>query len=219
MNIKHIIWDYNGTLLDDVELCVDVINSLLKPRNIPLITLNDYKELFEFPVKNYYAKLGFDFRKDSFETVGTEFIVNYDKQRDEIKLKTGAKKILKKISEAGIRQSVLSARKHEQLIEELEHFGIEKYFTNIVGLNDHYAEGKIENGKKLISEIKLSKEQIILIGDTVHDWEVAGAMEIKSLLLADGHHTKEKLEKCKVPVFDNLKEIEKYFLKNNLFSE
>ena len=210
MKIKHIIWDYNGTLLNDIDLCVDVINTLLKARDIPLITVENYKELFEFPVKNYYAKLGFDFEKDSFESVGTEFIVNYDNRRSEIKLKTGVKDILEKMSKAGIEQSILSARKQEQLLEELEYFGIKKYFTNIVGLNDHYAEGKTENGIKLISEIDTEKAKIAMVGDTVHDCEVANAMGVKSILVSDGHHIAEKLEKCNVPVFENLIGVEKF---------
>ena len=69
LNYNHIIWDWNGTLLNDNWLCVDVINTLLKKRGMPLTTLNTYKEIFVFPVIEYYHKLGFEFTDESFEEV------------------------------------------------------------------------------------------------------------------------------------------------------
>ena len=53
----HIIWDWNGTLLDDAWLCVDVMNGMLRERRLPTRTLDQYKEVFDFPVRNYYETL------------------------------------------------------------------------------------------------------------------------------------------------------------------
>ena len=211
MKFKHIIWDYNGTLLNDVQLCVDVMNSMLIPRGLPEINSSIYKAVFDFPVKDYYAELGFDFEKESFEKVGTEFIVKYDEQqRSSTKLHKDTDYILQEISRSGISQSVLSARKEAKLIEELEFFGIAKYFNKIVGLNDHYAAGKLENGKKLVSELKLNPTEIALVGDTVHDCEVAVKTGINPILISHGHHTIERLEKCKITVFNDLREVWEY---------
>ena len=58
MKYKHIIWDWNGTLVDDTWLCVEIINKLLKKRNLKLVTIDDYKEKFMFPVREYYIELG-----------------------------------------------------------------------------------------------------------------------------------------------------------------
>ena len=54
MRYKHIIWDWNGTLLDDRWLCIEAINKTLTKRNMNTITDNEYVELFCFPVKDYY---------------------------------------------------------------------------------------------------------------------------------------------------------------------
>ena len=64
---KHIIWDWNGTLINDVWLAVEIMNSILASRNIPLISHEKHKEMFDFPIKNYYQKLGIDFNKELFE--------------------------------------------------------------------------------------------------------------------------------------------------------
>jgi len=210
MHFQHIIWDYNGTLLNDVNLCVEVINDMLSERALPLMTVPKYRELFDFPVKDYYAKAGFDFEKESFEIVGTEFIVEYDKRQKTSKLHSGVKELLFEIKESGIKQSVLSARKEEQLLEELKHLGIYNYFEKIAGLNDHYAGGKTELGIKLISKLNIPKSKILMIGDTKHDAEVAKEVGINCILLSHGHHTKEKLETCGVEVFEDLKAAKEY---------
>ena len=53
-NIKHVIWDWNGTLVDDAWLFVELMNDELHKRNLTKINVNDYKNHFTFPVKKYY---------------------------------------------------------------------------------------------------------------------------------------------------------------------
>ena len=65
-NNFSIIWDWNGTLVDDAPVFINIMNFFLSQRNLPLITLEDYRRSFVFPVKNYYKNLGFDFSKESF---------------------------------------------------------------------------------------------------------------------------------------------------------
>ena len=43
---KHIIWDWNGTLLDDAWLFVDIMNGVLENRNMDTITVKKYRKIF-----------------------------------------------------------------------------------------------------------------------------------------------------------------------------
>ncbi len=61
--IKHIIWDWNGTIVNDAPLFVNIMNKSLRAASLPSITLNDYKNLFVFPVVDFWKKLGFQFNK------------------------------------------------------------------------------------------------------------------------------------------------------------
>ncbi|GAI63219.1 unnamed protein product [marine sediment metagenome] len=74
---KHIIWDWNGTLINDVWLVVEIMNKMLKKRNLSKIDSKKYREIFDFPVTKYYSKLGFDFSNESFEKLTVEFISEY----------------------------------------------------------------------------------------------------------------------------------------------
>ena len=143
---KHIIWDWNGTLLDDTWLFVDIMNSVLENRNMDTITIEKYRKIFGFPVKDYYRKLGFDLENESFQESGLEFIRAYEKRRYEAELHPMVDSMLSELLSMNIRHSILSAQ-HQTLLDDLtKHYNIRKYFTEINGLNNYYAHSKVEKG-------------------------------------------------------------------------
>ena len=203
----YVIWDWNGTLLDDAWLCVDVMNGMLAGRSLPLRTVDEYRELFDFPVKDYYRKLGYDFGKESFDLVGMEFITKYNNRHFEAKLHEDAVEILEHMRASGLKQNILSAREQVELLSETKKLGVNKYFEKIRGLDDHYAHGKTDLGLQLISEMHLPKDQVLYIGDTRHDAEVAAEMGIGCILVSNGHHNRERLLKTGFPVINKLTEL------------
>lgn len=204
---NHIIWDWNGTLLDDVWLCVEIINSLLKLRHKPTITLEQYQQAFDFPVEDYYHRIGFDFVCESFKSVGTEFILQYNKRKFECSLHSGVVPMLRDIADSGVTQSILSASQLSSLETIVEFFKLRHFFINLVGLDNHYAGGKLESGKTLIKNLMLTGTRILLIGDTVHDFQVARAIGADCVLFSGGHHPRNKLDTCGTPVVDSIVEI------------
>jgi len=204
---KHIIWDWNGTLVDDVWLVVEIMNKMLKKRHLPAIDSKKYREIFDFPVTKYYLKLGFDFSREPFEKLTVEFISEYYERFNECRLFNHTEEFLKKIRDVGISQSILSASKEDVLIEKIKYYGIEKNFCKIVGLENHYAESKIEKGKKWIVSLNLNPHEVLLIGDTVHDYIVSKHIRCDSLLIASGHNSFERLAKLDTDIIRSLDEI------------
>ncbi|MEI7895601.1 MAG: HAD family hydrolase [bacterium] len=206
-NYTHIIWDWNGTLLDDAWLCVDVMNGMLKERGMPIKTVEEYRELFDFPVRDYYVKLGYDFDKEPFDEVGTEFIVRYNKRHNETCLHPEVMGVLQLIAAHGFSQNILSAREQNELLSETKTLGVYGYFERIQGLDDHYAHGKIDVGLKLVQEIGADRNQMLFIGDTRHDAEVAAAIGMDCILVSNGHHSEWRLAQLGVPVIHSLKDL------------
>ena len=209
---KHIIWDWNGTLLDDAWLCVEILNRMLVRRQMKTMTLAQYQMDFDFPVIDYYVKLGFDFTKESFDDIAREYICAYESQRDKCRLRDGVVDIIKKLKTKGLLQSVLSASQESSLIEALKVFGLKDFFENIAGLDDYYAHSKIDAGRKLLKNLAVGGKEILLIGDTTHDYQVACQLGADCLLLPAGHQAKERLIACGAKVCDNFGEVFKNLL-------
>ncbi len=203
-NYKHIIWDWNGTLLNDAGLCCEIINGVLTKRNLNSLTLDKYRDIFTFPIKNYYALAGFDFTQYSFEEVGLEWMNEYERRKTECILHNGVMETLTSLKENNIGQSILSAYPQETLLEIVNHFNLKDFFSHIIGLDNIYATSKVELGKELMKKIGNGDGRVLLIGDTEHDYEVASEIGAECILIADGHQSKEKLISCGVPVFESL---------------
>ncbi len=202
-----VIWDWNGTLLNDLDHCIATINVLLEKRKLPMIDHSRYKDVFSFPVKEYYQSVGFDFSKENFEIPAKEFIDLYDRQVKNCPLHDSAIEVLSFFKEHNISQFVLSAMKQEMLEETLKHNRISHFFEAVAGLNDHYAVSKIERGKQLIRQFEIDKKNTFIIGDTIHDFEVARELGTACILIADGHQSKERLQKTGSTVISALKDL------------
>jgi len=207
-NYKHIIWDWNGTLINDARLCHRIINELLQRRDKPVVTYKEYRDVFDFPVINFYEKIGFDFSKEPFQVPAAEYINAYNSRRFSCSLHDGAIEALARFKNAGIVQSILSASKKSSLEEALDYYSLQSYFSNVCGLNDHYANGKLDIARDLIRSIDTGKSKIMIIGDTTHDYEVAQSLGIECVLVCGGHHSREKLNQCGARVLNSLLEIQ-----------
>jgi phosphoglycolate phosphatase len=212
MKYKHIIWDWNGTLIDDAWLCVEIMNSLLKKRKLNSITINDYREHFTFPVRDYYIKLGFDLMAESFEVCGMEFINEFKNRKFDASLYNQIELILDQLTKMGLSHSILSAQNQILLDETVAHYQLQNKFEGVIGLENHYAHSKVNIGKSWIERLSFSCNEVIMIGDTVHDFEVAQAMGTDCILIASGHNSRERLENSGALVLESpLKIIESLF--------
>lgn len=206
MNFDTVIWDWNGTLLDDAKVSYDILNLLLKTNGYQTVkTIDDYKQIFGFPIKDYYTKAGFDFSKKSYEELAREYIKTYNSLAKSCTLHKNAVDVLTKIKQSGVRQVILSASEQNVLLKQIGEYNITNLFDEIIGTSDIFAKGKIDAAKAW--QQKTGAMNAVMIGDTVHDFEVAGKLFAKSILFTGGHHSKDKLTKTGAVIVDDLKDI------------
>ena len=210
--MKTILWDWNGTLLDDVWLGLEAMNVLLKRYNKPLLRdLTHYREVFCFPVSEYYDKLGIG--GDMFAVTGQEWMNEYYAREEQCTLRTGAMEALSAFRTAGCRQVVLSASKRDNLLAQMARYaGVREHFDAVLGLDHIYATSKVAIGQGWMQENGVSPADCVMIGDTLHDAEVAQALHCRCILVADGHQTRETLKSAGVTVADDLSHAVKIIL-------
>lgn len=204
MRYQHIIWDWNGTLFDDAWLCLEIINRVLREQEVPPVSLERYQQIFGFPLKSYYQKLGFNFSQTSFEDLSTDFILDYERRKMECGLREGALALLEALAVQGIEQSVLSASRQDFLEDATHQLGITAYFKRLNGMDNHHGHSKAEVGKQWVAALDVPPESVLMIGDTVHDYEVAREMGIECWLLAGGHQHPDRLAACQAAVFSDM---------------
>lgn len=205
--VKTIIWDWNGTLLDDLDLSLESVNVLLKERNIPTLSIEKYKDIFGFPVVDYYVKAGFDFEKEAFEVPAKQYVKLYAAGASELKLFPDVVDTLTFFKENNYRQIVLSAMKDDNLKLMIHNAEISHFFDGIFGIKDNYAREKVSLGKQVVENLKLNPAECLMIGDTLHDAEVAEQCGFNCILFSGGHVSKQRLETKGKKIINSLSEL------------
>jgi len=191
---KTVIWDWNGTLLNDIEMCVDIANQLLITHGKAPQSLAEYKSIFGFPVKDYYREVGFDFSKESFASLAEKFMGTYSTKVLDCQLHTNAVHVLETFKKNQINQFILTAAQKSDALELLNHFEIINYFKAVEGLDNRHAASKVQRGIHLIKDNQINANQAVMIGDTMHDYHVAQAIGVDCILISNGHQSKERLQ-------------------------
>lgn len=191
--IQTVIWDWNGTLLDDVEVNRKIINAMLLRRGLRPLDEAAYKDSFCFPVQSFQRRVGFNFEEESVEEISAEYHKFYKIHEKEIRLNADALSVLNALHARKINQYILSAAAKDDLIRMLNVFGLQDKFAGIYGATDICASGKTAIGKRLMQTHLLNPHTTLLVGDTVHDAEVAEALGIACVLYAGGHNSRELL--------------------------
>lgn len=194
MKYSAVVWDWNGTLLNDIDASVSTLNRMLSGRGLIEVSLEEYRKLFGFPVRAYYEAVGFDFERDDWHEVSTEYVDTYESLVGGAELTDHVVDVLDGIRKTGLKQYVLSALKEELLIEVLERYGIIHYFTGVCGSNNIYADGKVARGQQMLADFQIEPTNTLMIGDTLHDAEVAEALGFDVCLFAGGHNNAERLK-------------------------
>lgn len=206
MKYTHIIWDYNGTLLDDMDAAIEAENILLRRRGMKEIASRaEYYSMFCFPVKNYYAKLGYDFSKESYESLADEWIRAFEETVVGAGLRRGARELLEAFADRGIPQLVLSACEIGMLRYQLNGLGVADGFCEIIGTDNVLASGKLDLA--LAWKDRNPTACPLLIGDTCHDHEVATAIGADCVLLEGGHNSRDLLLTCGACLYSELSDL------------
>ncbi len=195
MKIKNVVWDWNGTIVDDAWVFVDVMNGLLKKNNLPTISTSDYKKHFCFPIQDYWHFLGFRFSKSEFNTLNFRFIKKYQKKIFLPKIHFGIKDVLTKLNDFKIKQFVLSASEQNLLNKSVKHYNLNYLFNGVYGVDNLNATGKLSLGRKLMDDFDLNPKETLLIGDTQYDKDVSIGLGCRLLLVSFGHISHDRLVK------------------------
>ncbi len=209
---RHIVWDWNGTLLNDAHACVSIVSNMMEKRGLNSLTMPRYRREVIFPIIRFYERLGFDFSRETMDDLAVEYIDQYLAAFQNCSLQQGAIEALTMLSERGYTHSVLSAYQQDRLFEAIRHYGLSDCFVKVIGLDDYHATSKIENGRQWIKSMDFDRNEVVMVGDMYHDFEVATAMGIDCVLLTCGHQCRSILDRCGVPLFDTMDQVSQWLL-------
>ena len=206
MKYTHILWDWNGTLLDDVEISIDCVNVLLSQLGLEPTDKQEYHKMMDMPMKKYYENLflsrNFPFE---YEKCTENFQKNYPTLINKATLSSNALEILDFFKNSGAKQYIVSSFEKNRLREYVRLFKIEHYFEEISGDDDIHVGSKSARAIELVKDV--DRENIVYIGDSEADFITAKDVGCDCILFSGGHQPHKKLKTFGCKVIDNLIEL------------
>lgn len=204
----YVLWDWNGTLIDDLQMNIDLENSMLRERGLaPLPSKDFYLENFDFPILDFYHLIGYTFENETYEEVAEIYAVEYEKRLKTTSLFPDAEGVLDSLSKQGFRQVIISATEQNMLLSQVDRYGISGYFESVLGTDNKLGQSKVQTALSWLKQNGIDPKTAVFIGDTLHDLETARAIGCDCILTSRGHFSKKRLLTAGVPVADSLDEV------------
>ncbi|MFC9595998.1 HAD family hydrolase [Streptomyces sp. NPDC056944] len=204
---KHLVWDWNGTLLDDIGAVIGATNAAFAELGLASITLERYRDLYTVPVPKFYERLMGRLPTDEEWTVmDGAFHRHYWERAESCGLTTGAAELLAARQQSGLTQSLLSLAPHAELIPLVRRHGIAERFVRMDGRVDASTDGKSGHMVRHLAALGVPAERVVVIGDAADDAVAAAHVGARAVLYTGGSHSRASLSRVGVPVVDSLAE-------------
>lgn len=181
---QYILWDWNGTLLDDTQAALDTLNVMLAKRGTKPIEMDFYRDHFAFPVRPFYESIGMELEHEDWDALAREYHDIYAAQPK--RLNRDAFAALELVKGADVGQSIISALRQDLLDRATADYGIAPYMECIYGVDNLDGASKLDRALELLTRIDAT--DAVVIGDSLHDKEVADALGVRCVLCGQGSH-------------------------------
>jgi phosphoglycolate phosphatase-like HAD superfamily hydrolase len=202
----HIVWDWNGTLLHDIDAVFAASNASFAEIGLPSLTLERYRELYCVPVPRFYERLlGRLPTEPEWRMLNDVFHRHYWALAEGCRLTDGAAELLAARQAAGHTQSLCSLAPHERLLGIVAAHGIDEHFLRIDGSTAGAGSGKAEQLARHLGALDgIEAARTVVIGDALDDAAAAAHVGAHAVLYTGGSHSRAALESAGVPVVDSL---------------
>ncbi|MEU9057665.1 HAD family hydrolase [Streptomyces sp. NPDC048430] len=204
----HLVWDWNGTLLDDIQAVLGASNAAFAEVDLEPLTLDQYREMYCVPIPKFYERLmGRLPTPAEWERMDGLFHRHYTEQRTACGLTEGVEELLARWQRGGRSQSLLSMYGHEHLVPVVRGYGIERHFVRVDGRTGPSGGSKAQHMERHFEVLGgIAPESAVVIGDAVDDAVAAAHVGARAVLYTGGSHSRSSLEAVGVPVVDTLAE-------------
>lgn len=204
-DMRHIVWDWNGTLFHDIDAVVGATNAVFEPYGLGSYDADSFRAVYTRPIWAAYERmLGRPLRDGEWETLDLGFHDNYHRLMLECGLAEDALVTLESWKAAGGRQSLLSMWAHDRLVPKITELGIDHHFARIDGLRSASGGHKAESMVAHLLALGIDPAGVLVIGDSLDDAHAAQHVGARAVLYTGGMTSRADLMACGVPVVDTL---------------
>ena len=197
--IKLVVWDWNGTIIDDVGITVQAVNSGVLPLlNLPEMTVSEYQDVFEVPIINNYLNLGVseaEFHEKS-EAISQAFHSHYEPLAARAHTRRNIRSALLRLQQTGVQSIILSNHTLEGIYLQLARLELEKFFVTVLANDDieqvHHT-GKQHRVENYLSQYYFQPDEVAIVGDTAEEISIGKKLGLHTIAVTGGFSSRARL--------------------------
>ena len=197
--IKLVVFDWNGTLLADLAAVVEATNVVLSRYDVAPISVRQYQETHEIPLKHMHKKFGIDEKRyeNNMLESNRAFHDFYEPRVAKARTRSGTRQTMEKLHSLGMERIILSNHTIEGVYLQLERLKLAHHFETILANDDivtsHYT-GKEHRLKDYLELHKISPAQTVIVGDTTEEIRIGHHLGLKTVAITGGYNTPQRLK-------------------------
>jgi phosphoglycolate phosphatase-like HAD superfamily hydrolase len=205
--ISHVVWDWNGTLLDDLDIVIEALNVGISGFGVHPIDEHEYRNHFTRPIRSFYDSLLARTVSDmEWELLNKTFHEEYFSRVHRARLAGDAMVAIEHVEARGWGQSLLSMTTQDQLNEIVASFRVADRFLRIDGLRGETGGLKAGYLADHLKSLGVQPSRALVVGDTPDDAAAARHVGARVVLYDGGSHHPDELSSIGVPVVSTLVE-------------
>ena len=193
---KNLIFDFDGTIADSKECSIVATQKSFKEIGLEEPTVNLIEYYMGIPIEKSFSLMSsVDLDDHQLEALIKTFRQNYKEvESSYLKLYKHMTEQLQSLSKDK-QLFVVSSKKTDVLIRNLEILDIDHLFTEVIGSDkvNHYKPSP-DGINYILNKYQLENEETIYIGDAIFDMQMANSAKVASCAVTWGTHSIEELK-------------------------
>lgn len=188
---SYVFWDWNGTIVDDLNYNYNIVNTLLLDRDLPPIRLEEYREKFCFPIRDFYRDIGFKCDDAEYALIAKKYEELYESQMSELRVFEDLLELMLFLHEIDVKQYIFSSANQITLNKQLAFYPeLVSLIDGIICQNNNLGIGKLDQAIKWKQEHPyVDWAKVLIIGDTYYESEIASRFGTSCILINSGHQS------------------------------
>ncbi|WP_344671777.1 HAD family hydrolase [Catenulispora yoronensis] len=201
----HLVWDWNGTVLNDFEIILRSTNDSFGDHGLAPITAEQYRTQIKMPIRSFYADiLGHEPTDEEWEGLDSTFHKYYVAYERQARLSDGLPDLFRDWAGRGHSQSLLSMYHDDKLVPVVGHHGIAHHFALVQGTTPPRPARKAEHLADHLRRLRMEPSRVVLIGDSPDDAAAARSVGARVILYSGGFAAAASLRATGAPIADSL---------------
>lgn len=183
---RNLIFDWSGTLVDDLGPVIEATNAVFEHYNLPPFDRDRFRRDFRLPYSEFYAEFLPDVPLAELEV---QFRPAFSNARTPVTILPHAREKLEWCTHHGVRSFVLTSMDTHAFERQMDQFKLRHHFeATYSGVVD-----KREMIHEIIGRHRLKPHETAFVGDMTHDVETARHGGLSSIAVLTGYQHPEVL--------------------------